>query len=164
MNQAHYKEGLPELGPCNGSCSACLEVAAAQPKRRYVEVSRKAMMRMLEQAGFKPFCNRWELGYFRPHAHNPDVLIKVYTSFSFDAAIARPCGKDAIRVVATFESRDKNFPICKMPRVYRTGSEALVIERTLQRMREAYAFVNLWLRTPAHDRKLLKRPGQKEKK
>ena len=132
---------------------------------RFVMVSRKSMTEALEKAGFTPFQTGGrsaELGYFRCHGLDPNIQIKIYTSLPADRSVARGCGEDAIRVVAVFDDGAKNFPICKLPRVHRTGSEAAVIERTLERAREAWRFVNLWLRTPYAERKFLPRPGEKE--
>lgn len=132
---------------------------------RFVEISREAIVAMLVRSGFAPVpknaYNR-ELVYFRRHQRDANVLIKVYTSFSIEEMFqtARPCGGDAIRVVAVFDDGRKNFGICKMKRVFRTGTETGVIERTYTRMREAYGFVNTWLDTAPSQRHALKRPGQ----
>lgn len=132
---------------------------------RFVEVSREAMVAMLVRSGFTPMPKNHadqELVYFRRHQRDPNVLVKVYTSFSIEPmfAVARGCGDDAIRVVAVFNGGGRNFGICKMPRVYRTGSEAKVIARTYARMREAYGFVNTWLSTAPSQRRDLQRPGR----
>ena len=87
--------------------------------------------------------------------------MKVYTSLSRDSAQARGCGEDAIRVCVvryyawhtTEEHMDlagiggapgglRAHGVADFPRVYRTGSVEAVLDRMIDRAREAYAFVN----------------------
>ncbi len=112
---------------------------------RYVEVSRKAMMDALDGAGFSPDSFGGELVYTRRHQVDPTMVVKIYTSMpAYDHGGARACGEDAIRVVLIFENAvtGRSGGLYKASRVYRTGSEQAVIERTLDRARECYAEAN----------------------
>lgn len=121
---------------------------------RYVEVSREALLGALEKAGFQ----RWkphpgcfgctEIVYVRQHHLDPTMFVKVYTSISERAEDARGCGADAIRACLIFERWDAAAKrwitggLYKASRVYRTGSEEAVVERTLERARECYGVAN----------------------
>lgn len=108
---------------------------------RYVEVDRQAFTSKLEAAGFTPdLTAKGELVYVRQHHLDPTMYVKVYTSMPLNAGDARGCGEDAIRVLLIFSNPRTNRSGClhKTPRVYRTGSQDAVIERTIQRAREAY--------------------------
>lgn len=109
---------------------------------RYVEVSREKLEAMLQGAGFERHVQArgHEVVYRRQHHADPTMWVKVYTSLSVDASVARGCGEDAIRVVLVFENPRTNASGClyKCSRVYRTGSEQKVLDRLLERMREAY--------------------------
>lgn len=112
---------------------------------RYVEVSRKAMMDAMDRAGFTPDSSGGELIYTRRHKVDPTMVVKVYTSMpAYDHGGARGVGEDAIRVVLIFDNprTGRSGGLYKASRVYRTGSEEGVIERTLERARECYAEAN----------------------
>lgn len=113
---------------------------------RYVEVSRKALLDALFACGFREHLGQGggELVYSRQHSLDSTMWIKVFTSLPRNAGDARACGKDAIRVLLVFQNPVTKASGClyKTSRVYRTGSEAAVIERTLERAREAYAEAN----------------------
>lgn len=84
----------------------------------------------------------WE----RTHDRSADYVIKVYTSLTRGAAVTREKDSDAIRVVVVKKDAMR-FPvkfvgIYKSKRVHRTGSAEKVVERMLERAREAYAFIN----------------------
>jgi hypothetical protein len=52
-------------------------------------------------------------------------------------------------VVAIFQPDKpdaRSYPLYKGSRVYRSGSQAGIQERTLERMREAYARCNQWVK------------------
>ncbi len=110
---------------------------------RYVEVSRKALLDALFAAGFREHLGQGggELVYSRVHGQDSSMFIKVFTSLPRNAGDARACGKDAIRVLLCFENPVTKASGClyKASRVYRTGSEQAVIDRTLERARECYA-------------------------
>lgn len=83
----------------------------------------------------------WE----RAHDRDPNYIIKVYTSLTRGAAVTREKDSDAIRVVVV-KKDGMRFParfvgVWKSKRVHRTGSAEKVVERMLERAREAYAFV-----------------------
>lgn len=108
---------------------------------RYVEVRRESFIAYLEGAGFSPDPEaRGELVYQRRHAVDPTMFVKIYTSLPLAAGDARPSGADAIRVMLVFknERTGKSGCLFKTSRVYRTGTEAGVMERTLQRARECW--------------------------
>jgi len=109
----------------------------------YVEVNAASMEQMLQKCGFNRSTTGKEVVYIRRHK-NPNILIKVYTSIPLEASKARGCGKDAIRVVVIYDNGNRNFGIAKLPRVYRTGTEKDVLERTYKRMRDAYMLANKW--------------------
>lgn len=110
----------------------------------FVEVPADKMFDMLEAAGFSR-CegrSRREIVYARAHDLDPTLKVLVYTSIAADQATARACGSDAIRVAAIGERGERSWGIAKLPRIHRTGTVEGVLERTLARMREAYARLN----------------------
>jgi hypothetical protein len=115
-------------------------------RSRFVEVSRQAMMGALEAAGFQANVRGNELAYGRRHHLNRHLEVLVYTSLPSRGGDARPCGHDAIRVVLLAHGEYGTRPLYKATKVLRTGSEQAVIERTLERAREAYAAGTLRLR------------------
>ena len=113
----------------------------------YVDIPRDKLEALLAGAGFQPTTAGNELVYTRSHDKDARLSISVYTSISTSASSARARGKDAIRVVALFrwmhaasgqERRKKLF----QSRVYRVNGVDGVLERMLERMREAYAACN----------------------
>lgn len=107
---------------------------------RYVEVPASAMFRRLEAAGFRRTNSQSEVVYARPHNRNMELEIRVYTSFTEGRDTARECDSDAIRVSLVW--RPKTIGICKFAKILRTGTVEKVIDRTIERAREAYAFAN----------------------
>ena len=127
----------------------------AGPGSRFVEVPAEAIRARLHAAGFTEtsFCG--EVVFVREHARCKHSQVKVYTSLGVNAEEARACGKDAIRVVAVFErmtpGRDRPFvkAFAKCKRVYRTGTVEGVLERLVERAREAYGAINEAMKNPA---------------
>jgi hypothetical protein len=112
---------------------------------RYVEVDRNTFCNALAGIGFTPDPEaRGELVYVRQHHLDPTMFVKIYTSMPLRQGDARGCGQDAIRVMLIFKNDRTGRSGClfKTSRVYRTGSEAAVIERTIERAREAYGAGN----------------------
>lgn len=112
---------------------------------RYVEVDRNVFCQSMEAKGFTPDPEAFgELIYIRQHHLDPTMYVKIYTSMPLRSGDARGCGQDAIRVMLIFKNDRTGRSGClhKTSRVYRTGSEAAVIERTLERAREAYGAGN----------------------
>lgn len=107
---------------------------------RYVDVPAEKMIAFLQSKGFVPALNRSrrEVVYERSHARDPGYRVLVYTSIAQGNMTARKLGQDAIRVCAIYEDVGRSFGVAKLPRVFRTGSVDGVLERTYQRMREAY--------------------------
>lgn len=108
---------------------------------RYVEIDRAAFVKELELAGFTPDPDaRGELVYHRQHHLDSTMWVKIYTSMPIESGDARPAGADAIRVLLTFANPTTGRTGClhQTSRVYRTGSFEAVVQRTLERAREAY--------------------------
>lgn len=85
--------------------------------------------------------------YERRHDRDDRYAVRVYTSILRGAEEARDCGADAIRVVALFVDGKFHYPprtvpIFKATRVHRTGSVEAVLDRMIERAREAYAAAN----------------------
>lgn len=111
----------------------------------YVEVPADEIETFLRSKGFVRTIVHREVVYSRAHAKNPDVKVKVYTSIRVGAQSARRRGKDSIKVCTIFDNGRKKFGIGKFPRIHRTGSTEKVLERTLKRMREAWARGTEWI-------------------
>jgi hypothetical protein len=115
---------------------------------RYVPVPAAAIRERLTAAGFHLLADtRGEEVYERPHNSDPRYTVKVYSSIQRGAGEVRECGADAIRVVALFADAKFRWPaqvvpIFKAARVYRTGSVEAVLDRMIERAREAYATCN----------------------
>jgi hypothetical protein len=113
---------------------------------RYVELSATEFESFLQSKGFTRTIQKEEIVYVMQHKKHPDLYIKVYTSLGINNA-ARECGADAIRVCAVISKGDYSRGLYKGARVYRTGSQDKVQARTLERMREAYAKCNDWIKS-----------------
>ena len=113
---------------------------------RYVEVDRETFISALEAAGFTPDPETTvgELVYVRQHKVDTTMFIKIFTSLPRNGGDVRAKGQDAIRVLLMFKNPRSGKSGClqKMGAVYRTGTEHGVIERTIQRARDAYAIAN----------------------
>jgi hypothetical protein len=108
----------------------------------YVQVPRDRFVAALELAGFSTDPDqRGELAFIRQHHLDPTMYVKIFTSLPLDAGDVRAKGTDAIRVVLIFKNprTGRSGGLFKTTRVHRTGTAAGVIERTLERAREAYA-------------------------
>lgn len=111
---------------------------------RYVEVPAAVIRERLTAAGFRLIpAHRGEEVYERAHDHDGRYVIKVYSSIQRGADEVRGCGADAIRVVALLVvGPTEVYPIFKSPRVYRSGTVESVLDRMIERAREAYAACN----------------------
>lgn len=110
---------------------------------RFVQVPASAIRERLVGAGFELMeATSDEEVYLRVHDKDERYAIKVYSSIQHGESAVRECGADAIRVVALFQPRDQIYPIFKSARVYRTGSVEAVLDRVIERAREAYARCN----------------------
>lgn len=117
--------------------------------KRYVDVNREAFITALEAKGFSVDPEaKGELVYVFQHKVDPTMFVKIFTSLPIASGDSRGCGQDAIRVLLIFKNQitGKSGCLYKASRVYRTGSERAVIERTLERAREAYQEANRRLR------------------
>ena len=115
---------------------------------RYISIDTNRFENFLSSKGFDKTVEGSEIVYKRLHHKNKNLCVKVYTSIKTNAFVARACGEDAIRITAVF-CGERSFGIGKFPRVYRTGSEQKVFNRTLERMREAYTRCNEWIKQNA---------------
>lgn len=107
---------------------------------RFVDVPASAIRERLAGAGFRLLpATRGEEVYERPHDKDGRYTVKVYSSIQRGTNGVRKCGADAIRVVALLTTEKKVYPIFKSARVYRTGTVDAVLERMVERAREAYA-------------------------
>lgn len=116
---------------------------------RYVNISGDNFFKFLGDKGFTKSTSNDEVIYERAHHLCKNLKIVVYTSIDVNSNQPRNNGKDAIRVIAFYRNGDKSFGVAgrkSVSRVYRTGSEEKVFERTLERMRSAYGICNDWLK------------------
>jgi hypothetical protein len=116
----------------------------------YVAVPREAILERLERAGFTRRPVSGEVTYERHHDRDARLVIVVYTSVAENATVGRGRGEDAIRVLAFFTwtrqgetdlRRKKLFEA----RVFRVTSVDGVLERMMERARDAYAACNKWI-------------------
>jgi hypothetical protein len=115
---------------------------------RFVPVPAAAIRDRLAAAGFRLLsADHGEEVYERAHERDSRYTVKVYSSIQRGATEVRDCGSDAIRVVALFADSQFHYParivpIFKATRVHRTGSVEAVLDRMVERAREAYAACN----------------------
>ena len=114
----------------------------------FVPVPAAAIRNRLAAAGFRllPAAHGEEV-YERVHNRDDRYTVKVYSSIQRGADEVRAAGEDAIRVVAIFLDDKFHFPAREVPifkatRVHRTGSVDAVLDRMIERAREAYAACN----------------------
>lgn len=130
--------------------------------RGYTPIEAKVLEQFLAERGFRRTVQGSEIVYIRDHHSNAAVKVKVYTSIRAGEAVARGSGKDAIRVTAAYEGEfavkpahnkppSKNFGLYASQRIFRTGGDVAILERLLERMREAYSFTNHWLQNHWRD-------------
>lgn len=108
----------------------------------YVQVPREQFVAALAAAGFAPDPDQQgELAMIRQHDKDPTMYVKIFTSLPLNGGDVRGCGADAIRVVLIFKNprTGRSGGLWKSPRVLRTGTSEAVIERTIQRAREAWS-------------------------
>ena len=115
---------------------------------RFVAVPAAAIRERLAAAGFRLLpATCGEEVYERAHDRDGRYTVKVYSSIQRGAGEVRDCGEDAIRVVAIFADSKfhwpaREVPIFKATRVHRAGSVEAVLDRMIERAREAYAAIN----------------------
>lgn len=117
----------------------------------YIEVPAAAFRERILGAGFE-LSKRVSVGeevYDRTHNTDPRYIVRVYSSIPRNGSTVRRVGEDAIRVCAVFYRDLRVNPnncigagIFKAPRVYRTGTVEGVLDRVIERAREAYSFCN----------------------
>lgn len=110
---------------------------------RFVQIPAAAVRERLAAAGFELMeATGGEEVYLRVHDKDDRYAIKVYTSIQRGETTVRSRGADAIRVVALFQPQSKVYPLFKSARVYRTGSVEGILNRMIERAREAYMRCN----------------------
>lgn len=116
---------------------------------RFVSVPAAAIRERLAAAGFRLVEGTpgIEEVYERIHDRDPRYAVRVYSSLTRGSDEVRDVGQDAIRVVALFTDSKFSWParvspIFKSARVYRTGTVEGVLERMIDRAREAYSTCN----------------------
>jgi len=105
---------------------------------RYVEVRREIIEGFLQSKHFERSVQATEVVYLFRHLKDPRVLVKVYTSLRVGSRYTRRCGEDAIRVATVYDDGQRSFGVGRFPKVLRTGSEQLILDRVYSRIREAY--------------------------
>ena len=118
---------------------------------RYVVVSRETIEEFLRSKHFERTVQVTEVVYVFKHQRDPRVVVKVYTSLRDGARNARGRGEDAIRVATVFDDGQRSFGVGKFPKVLRTGSEQLVLDRVYSRIREAYLRGSDFIRMNSHE-------------
>ena len=113
---------------------------------RFVTVDRDTFCQALEAKGFSVdeessnLCH--ELIYVRQHHIDPTMFVKICTSMPQKRGDSRKNGADSIKVLLIFKNEKKSGCLYRASRVFRTGTQEGVIERTLERAREAYRVGN----------------------
>jgi hypothetical protein len=122
---------------------------------RFVAVPAAAIRNRLAAAGFHltTASRGSEEVYDRQHERDDRYVVRVYSSLTHGADDVRECGEDAIRVVALytdskFHYPPKVIPIFSASRVYRTGTVEGVLDRMIERAREAYTAINAHRKGP----------------
>ena len=117
--------------------------------RGFVPVPASAIRQRLAAAGVRlaQVDHGYEEVYDRAHDKDARYSVRVYSSIQQGSEGVRDCGSDAIRVVALFADSRFHYPprteaIFKATRVHRTGSVEAVLDRMIERAREAYAACN----------------------
>lgn len=113
----------------------------------FVVIPADALRTKLAQAGFarmNPEASSGEEIWSFIHKQSPHYMVKIYTTIPAGRANARGCGEDAIRVVAVRYDRfnGKWVGLYKATKVLRTGTVEKVLERVIERAREAYQACN----------------------
>lgn len=121
----------------------------------YVEVPADAIRSKLTSAGFKPALETrgYEEVFDRVHDRDKRYMVRVFTSIGRGDAEARAKGTDAIRVIALFfrdayvnpnayRGQGMHAVVFKAKRVHRSGSVDAVLDRMMERARDAYQFCN----------------------
>lgn len=113
----------------------------------FVNLTAEDFEKFFSNKGFEKTTVGNEIVYTRRHHKDSRYTIKVYTTLRIGAHNVRNVGEDAIRVCAVFVNGSFSRGAAKTKRVYRTGTVEGVLERTLNRMREAYEVCNEQIRS-----------------
>ena len=109
---------------------------------RFIVIDRDTFCKALESKGFivdeESTLKCHELIYRFQHLLDKTMFVKICTSLPAKRGDTRKNGTDSIKVMLIFDNGKKSGCLYKTSRVFRTGSQEAVIERTLERAREAY--------------------------
>lgn len=107
----------------------------------YVQVPRDQFLKRLSECGFTSDETQRgsELVFIRQHHLDPTMFVKIFTTLPKQGGDVRAKGADAIRVFLIFKNGERSGCLFRAARVLRTGTADAVIERTIERAREAYA-------------------------
>lgn len=130
-------------------------------RSRFVLVPAHAIRSRLSAAGFTLLEGHGEEVYERRHNRHADFAVKVYTSLPRGGDVVRGCGEDAIRVCAVryyaWHKGEERMDLAGIgggpqglrahgleseTRVFRTGTVEGVLDRMIERAREAYSFIS----------------------
>jgi hypothetical protein len=122
---------------------------AATVTSRYIAVPANLFRARMATAGFSLLDGpSWqEEAYERRHHKHNDYAVRIFSSIPRDGTVVRAVGTDAIRICAirhiswNRHSKPTVFPLGHTMRVYRTGTVEGVLERTIERAREAYGLL-----------------------
>lgn len=126
--------------------------AKGGPGSRSVTVGADEFRARMDAAGFTEGAFGGEVTFARVHHRCRHCTVTIYSSLPARGGDTRGLGEDAIRVTAVFSrqtpGRDRPFVkvLAKPARVFRTGSSAGVLDRALERAREAYGELNAFVR------------------
>jgi len=118
---------------------------------RFVQVPAAAIRERLAAAGFRQLDRHGEEVYVRHHERDKRFAVKVYSSIKGGEVLGS--GEDAIRVVAVHYTGsvdtkgewlhpDSARAITPAMRVFRVGTVEGVLDRMIERARDAYAACN----------------------
>lgn len=109
----------------------------------FVQIDPKALFTRLDECGFTQRTSTGHEVVFERYHKNSNFKIMVYTSAAYGSSRVRGCGNDAIRVIAIQSGvRGKLYS----KRIYRVTSQETVVERTIERAREAYGVINAYIK------------------
>jgi len=122
----------------------------------FTPVSRTDLETFLAEKGFAPITVGSELVYQFRHLKRPELVVKVWTTLPARGGDVRDSGQDAMRVTLAWEGDTawspwrkepkRSFGIFSAKRIFRVGGTKKILDRLYERMREAYARGNEFLR------------------
>jgi len=126
---------------------------------RSITIPAATMTAAFEKLGFTKGVSGHEIVFTRTHHRCKHLTVTVFSTLSDYEDVSRGVGDDAIKITAVYKRQRKGKRpytnvVCKTSRVYRTAPRDLpvdkrvqaVIDRALERAREAYAACNEYCR------------------